>query len=226
MRKSRSYRNRKSCALALAAAAVMGLAGCSGAVPISEEDLTRSQALRPPFEVERTVHEHLVLLDPTKPEISEQQRRGLYGFLVGVGAQPGDRVILASRRNRLDQRRSVMRFLRQAGLRPDPRIIKENDANIADDGYDKAIIVRYERYIAVTPECENWRNEVKTTFYNGSPANFGCANTAAFTRQIAYPSSLIRGVTLDYPEGDVAAESVSRYRGRRVEAIEEVSVGE
>lgn len=226
MRKSRSYRNRKSSALALVAAAVMGLAGCSGAVPISEEDLTRSQAFRPPFEVERTVHEHLVLLDPTKPEISEQQRRGLYGFLVGVGAQPGDRVILASRRNRLDQRRSVMRFLRQAGLRPDPRIIKENDANIADDGYDKAIIVRYERYIAVTPECENWHNKVKTNFYNGSSANFGCANTAALTQQIAYPSSLIRGVTLDYPEGDVAAASVSRYRGRKVEKIEEVSVGE
>ena len=223
MRNSGSYGNGNIVAVALSVAAILALTGCgSGAVPISEEDLVRSHTLRPPFEVERTVHEHLVVIDPTKPEISEQERRSLFGFLVGVGVQPGDVVILAARRNRLEQRGSVVRFLRQAGVRPDIRLIKESDANLEDDGYDRAIIVRYERYIAVTPDCANWHEKVKTTYYNNSPSNFGCANTAALTQQIAYPSSLIRGVTLDYPEGDVAAGSVSRYRGRKVEKIEEV----
>ncbi len=219
------YGNRKIIAVALSVAAVLVLAGCGGAVPIAEDDLVRSHELRPPFEVERTVHEHLVLIDPTKPEISEQERRNLFGFLVGVGVQPGDKVILASRRDRLEQRGSVSRFLRQAGVRPDVRLIKEAGANLEDDGYDRAVIVRFERYIAKSPECANWRQKVKTNYYNNSPSNFGCTNNAALAEQIAYPSSLIRGVTLDYPEGDVAAESVSRYRGRKVEAIQEESAG-
>lgn len=226
MRNPGSCENRKIVAVALSVAAVLVLAGCSGAVPIAEDDLVRSHAFRPAIEVERTVHEHLVLIDPTKPEISEQERRNLYGFLVGVGVQPGDNVILASRRDRLEQRGSVFRFLRQAGVRPDPRLIKESDANLEDDGYDRAVIVRFERYIAKTPECANWHREIKSNYYNNSPANFGCANTAALTEQVAYPSSLIRGVTLDYPEGDVAAESVSRYRGRKVEAIQAEKTGE
>ena len=224
MRNSGSYGNRNIVAVVLSVAAILALTGCSGAVPISEEDLEQTHAFRPPFEVERTVHEHLVVIDPTKPEISELERRNLFGFLVGVGVQPGDVVMLAARRNRLEQRSSVIRFLRQAGVRPDIRLIKESDANLEDDGYDRAIIVRFERYIAKTPECANWHKKVKTNFYNNSLSNFGCANTAALTQQIAYPSSLIRGVTLDYPEGDVAAGSVSRYRGRKVEKIEKVAV--
>ena len=219
MRKSESYGNGKSSALALVAAAVLGLAGCAPSTQLSEDDLTRSHAFRPPIEVERTVHEHLVLLDPTKPEISEQQRRSLYGFLVGVGAQPGDTVIIAARRARLDHRSEIVQFARQLGLNPDLRLIKEPKPGAEDDGYDTAILVRFDRYVTRKLECGRWKHDYATRFNNVNPPDFGCTNTAALQQQVAYPSSLIAGEPLDFSEGDVAAASVSRYRGRKTEKI-------
>jgi len=152
-------------------------------------------------------------------EIGEQQLRDLYGFLVGVGARPGDKVILASRELRFEQRNELERFLNRMGLRPELRTIKAPGVNAADDGYDNAVLVRYELYLGRVPDCGRWHKETATNFYNTTAENFGCANAAALQQQIAFPSSLIRGETLAFPEGDVAAESVSRYRGRKVEQI-------
>lgn len=202
---------------AFAVLAALTLSACAPSVPMSDEDLVRAHQFRPPYRVDRTVHEHLVSFNPTKPEFSERERRNLYGFFVGVGASPGDRVVLASRNNRLEQRGELVHFLRQMGLRPEVQLIKEDPNTAQTNSYDTVIIVRYVRYIVRRPDCANWTKDNYTNFYNTPQKNFGCATTAALGQQIAYPSSLIQGVTLSYPEGDVAAESVSRYRGRTVE---------
>ena len=203
----------------LLAAMLVALAGCAPGQPMPEEELTERHMFRPQIQIEHTTHRHLVPIDPAKVDFYEQQRRDMYDFMVGVGAQPGDTVIIAARRARLDHRSEIVRFARQLGLNPDLRLIKEPKPGAEDDGYDTAILVQFNRYVTRDLECGHWKHDYATRYNNINPRNFGCANTAALQRQVAYPSSLVAGEPLDFPEGDVAAESISRYRGRTVEAI-------
>ena len=205
--------------LSLLAAALVALAGCGTAIPMAEEDLAERHRFKPAFQVEHTTHRYLIPVDPDQTDFVEQQRRDMYDFLVGVGAKPGDRVIVAARRARLDHRGEIVRFMRQLGLHPDLRLIKDPKPDAEDDGYDKAILVQFNSYIASDLECGRWKQDFATRFNNVNPPDFGCANVSALQKQVAYPSSLIAGETLDFPEGDVAAEAVSRYRGRQVEEI-------
>lgn len=193
--------------------------GCGPATKISEDELAERQAVKPARTVEHTVHSHLIPLDPSSTDFTEQERRSLYDFLVGVGAMPGDKVIVAARRERLSHRAPVVHFVRRLGLVPDLRLIKDLKLGNEDDGYDRTILIRFDRYVVRNLECGRWKDEYSTRFYNLRRHNNGCANVAALQQQVAYPSSLISGEALDFPEGDVAAESVSRYRGRRVEGI-------
>lgn len=205
--------------IGISVAVLAGLASCGPAVKMSDEDLAQGHQFRPAFQVENTTHRHLIPLDPADIDFVEQQRRDLYDFLVGVGAQPGDTVIVAARRARLDHRGEIVEFVRRMGIKPDLRLIKEPKPGAEDDGYDTAVLIQFHRYVTRNPECGEWKNRYSTRFYNISPPDFGCTNTAALQQQVAYPSSLVAGSALDFPEGDVAAESVSRYRGRRVEQI-------
>ena len=200
-------------------AVLVALAGCGPAMPMTEGALTERHKFKPEFQVEHTTHRHLVPVVPTTVDFQEQQRRDLYEFLVGVGAQPGDRVIVAARRERLEHRGEIVRFVRQLGLHPDLRLIKDPKPGAEEDGYDKAILIRFDRYVTRDFECGRWKSDFATRFYNINPPDFGCTNTLALQQQVAYPSSLIAGEALDFPEGDVAAGSVSRYRGRKTEKI-------
>lgn len=200
-------------------AMLVALAGCGPAKLMTEEELTERHMSRPQIQVEHTVHRHLVPIDPAKADFYEQQRRDMYDFMVGVGAQPGDTVIIAARRARLDHRSEIVQFARQLGLNPDLRLIKEPKPGAEDDGYDTAILVRFDRYVTRKLECGRWKHDYATRFNNVNPPDFGCTNTAALQQQVAYPSSLIAGEPLDFSEGDVAAASVSRYRGRKTEKI-------
>lgn len=205
--------------IGIVTAALAGLASCGPAVKMSDEDLASRHQFKPAFQVENTTHRHLIPLNPADIDFVEQQRRDLYDFLVGVGAQPGDIVIVAARRARLDHRGEIVEFVRRMGLKPDLRLIKEPKPGAEDDGYDTAVLIQFHRYVTRNPDCGEWDYKYSTRFYNTSPEDFGCSNTAALQQQVAYPSSLVVGATLDFPEGDVAAESVSRYRGRKVEQI-------
>lgn len=205
--------------IAISAAALATLASCGPGKPMSEQELAERNQFRPPYKVEQTVHRHLVPLNPQKVDFYEQQRRDLYDFLVGVGAQPGDTVIVGARRSRLEHRGEIVEFIRRLGLKPDLRLIKDPKPGAEDDGYDTAVLVQFHRFVARNPECGTWEYKYSTRFYNVSPKDFGCTTTAGLQQQVAYPSSLVSGQTLDFPEGDVAAESVSRYRGRKVEQI-------
>lgn len=211
----------------IAAALLVGLAlgGCAPSTPVSEAELDRGHQFRPPYQVEHTVHRHLVPVSTVNTLIDDTQFRDLYEFLIGAGAQTGDNVVLASRRARLEQRVQVLEFLRRVGLKPELKLIKDPDPGSEDDGFDQAILVRYDRYTSRLYECGKWGEEIKTNYYSTSLQNFGCATTNAMQQQVAYPVSLIEGQLLDFPEGDFAAEAVSRYRGRKIEEIRPETVG-
>ena len=203
----------------VAALAALALGACAPGIPLSDAELDRGHQLKPPYQIEHTVHRYLVPVSATNTLIDDSQFLDLYEFLIGIGARTGDTVVLASRRSRLEQRVQVHEFLRRVGLRPEVKLIKEPDPGSDDDGYDQAILVRYDRYTPRQYECGKWGEEVKTTFYNTSLKNFGCATTNAMQQQVAFPSRLVEGQLLDFPEGDVAAEAIKRYRERSVEEI-------
>ncbi|UCH73430.1 MAG: hypothetical protein JSU82_13925 [Rhodospirillales bacterium] len=203
----------------------LALGACVPSQPLSDAEVDRGHQFQPPYQVEHTVHRHLVPVSTTNTLIDDSQFRDLYGFLIGAGAKTGDTVVLASRRARLEQRAQVHEFLNRVGLIPETKLIKEPEAGAEDDGYDQVILVRYDRYTTRQHECGKWGEETKTTFYNMPLKNFGCATTNSLQQQVAYPSTLIEGHLLDFPEGDFAAEAVSRYRGRKVEQIKTESVG-
>lgn len=209
MRRFAFVRSREIAAPVFALIAVLSLSACGPAQQISGEARQQGNMLGPVNQVEMTVHQHQVAFDPSRPTISEQERRSLYGFLIGAGARPGDRVLLASRRNRLAHRGQVERFIRSLGLRPETRWIKESKGVVAVEGYDTIIYVRYEHYVAITPECGRWSERVATGFYNTVPANFGCATRANLTRQIAYPSSLVTGESALFSSGGSSSTSTS-----------------
>lgn len=202
----------------------LGLGACVPSELLSDAEIDRGHQFGPPYQVEHTVHRHLVPVGATNTLIDETQFRDLYGFLIGVGAKTGDTVVVASRRARLEQRAQVHEFVRRVGLIPETKLIKEPEAGSEDDGYDQVILVRYDLYVTRQHECGKWSEKVKTNFYSMSLQNFGCSVTNAMQQQVAYPSTLIEGQLLDFPEGDVAAEAVSRYRGRRVEEIKAETV--
>ncbi len=203
----------------IAALAGLTVGACVPSTPMSDADLDRGHQFGPPYQVEHTVHRHLVPVSATNTAIDEQQFRDLYNFLIGVGARNGDRVVLASRRSRLEQRAQVHEFLARVGVRSDLKLIKEPEASAIDDGYDLAILVRFDRYTPRPPECGAWGEKVKTTYYNTSLRDFGCSTVRNRHQQVAYPSSLIEGELLAFPEGDIAAGAITRYRARGVEAI-------
>ncbi len=190
-------------------AGLIVLAGCVPSEPMSEDELAEGYRFRPPHQVEHTTHRHLMPVNPEMTELAEQQRRDLYDFLVGVGARPGDTVVVASRRARLDHRGQVENFIRRLGLRPDTRLIKETAAGDVPDGYDNAVLVQFDLFIVEDLQCGKWGEKVKTNFYNTSHKNFGCSTTAALNSQIAYPSSLIRGKPLSYSGTDGGANAGS-----------------
>lgn len=140
--------------IGIVTAALAGLASCGPAVKMSDEDLARGHQFKPAFQVENTTHRHLIPLNPADIDFVEQQRRDLYDFLVGVGAQPGDSVIVAARRARLDHRGEIVEFVRRMGLKPDLRLIKEPKPGAEDDGYDTAILIQFHRYVTRNPD---WR---------------------------------------------------------------------
>jgi type IV pilus biogenesis protein CpaD/CtpE len=209
----------------IAALAGLTVGACAPGAPMSDAELDRGHQFGPAYQVEHTVHRHLVPVSATNVLIDEAQFRDLYEFLVGVGARGGDRVVLAARRSRLEQRAQVELFLTRVGVHSDLKLIKDQEASAEDDGYDLAILVRFDRYTPRQPQCGVWGEKVKTNYYNTSPRNFGCSTVASRQQQVAYPSSLIEGELLAFPEGDVAAEAITRYRARKVEEIEEVSAG-
>lgn len=205
--------------LAFALLLLGGVSGCGPANQMSEEELARHHSPQPPIEVEHTVHQHLVPLDPARVEFRERQRRDLYDFFVGVGARPGDRVIVAARRNRMDHRANIVHFVRELGLKPDLRTIKDPKVGAEDDGYDTAILIQVDRYVTRDIVCGEWKDRFSTRFNNVHLDDYGCSTSASLQKMVAYPSSLVTAEPLDFPEGDVAAESVSRYRGRKTEEI-------
>ncbi len=225
MRKLAFIRSTEIAAPVFALIAVLSLAACGPAVSLSEEARQRGNQLRPPHEVEMTVHQHQVAFDPSRPAISEQERRRLYGFLAGAGARTGDRVLLASRRNRLAHRGQVERFVRALGLRPTTRWIKETEGDAAVEGYDTAIYVRYEHYVAIAPECGRWSEAVATGFYNTTPANFGCSTAANYSRQIAFPSSLIVGESAIFPAAGTGSTSGGSGSGSSALSVTGVTGG-
>lgn len=207
----------------VAALAGLALGACAPGAPMSDAELDRSHQMGPPYLVEHTVHSHLVPVSATNTLIDDSQFRDLYDFLIGVGVRGGDEVVLASRRSRLEQRAQVHEFLRRVGVRSDLKLIKEPEASAEDDGYDQAILVQFDRYTPRQPECGIWGEKVRTNFYDTPYRDFGCSTVANRQQQVAYPSSLIEGELLAFPEGDFAAEAITRYRTRAVEAIEEES---
>jgi pilus biogenesis lipoprotein CpaD len=207
----------------IAVFAGLTLGACAPSAPLSDAELDRGHQFGPSYQVEHTVHRHLVPVSATNTLIDESQFRDLYGFLVGVGVQAGDRVVLASRRSRLEQRAQIHEFLRRAGVRSNLKLIKDPEASAEDDGYDKAILVRFDRYTPRQPECGQWGETVRTGFYNISYRDYGCSTVANRQQQVAYPSSLIEGEQLSFPDGDFAAEAIGRYRIRQAEEIEEES---
>lgn len=199
---------------AIALLAGLMLAACAPSGPPSEEMVTQRQQFGRPYQVERTVHTHLVPVSATNSKIGEQQYRDLYSFLIGSGARTGDVVVLASRRSRLDHRGQVQEFLRSVGVRPVTKLITDPKAGAEDDGYGEAILVQFDLYLPQQHVCGQWGEEVKTTYYNTPLKNFGCTTTNAMQQQVAYPSSLIEGNLLAFPEADNAAKPVTGYFGR------------
>lgn len=218
--------NRRVARAAVLAFAGLALAACAPTEPLTDAEVDRGHQLRPPYQVEYTVHRHLLPVSVTDTTVTEQQFRDLFDFLIGVGVKTGDRVVLASRRSRLEQRDQVHQFLRRAGVHINLQLIKDSAPGSDDDGYDNVIMVRFDRYTQRQHECGQWGEKVRSNFYGTSHKNFGCATTANLQQQVAYPSSLIEGEPLAFPEGDVAAEAITRYRARETEEIEEESAAD
>lgn len=81
------------------------------------------------------------------------------------------------------------------------------------------------RYRAVVLGCPNWRELEGAAFANDPSPNFGCATAGNLAAMIADPRDLVAPPEPGGADGDVAAQSVQRYRARTVQPLIDVGSG-
>ncbi len=214
----------------LAPVVIMALAvfvtGCAKEQPMAKERVAELNQFGPPVSVQYTSHTHLVPTNSATIEVPERNLRDLYGFLIGLNARPGDRVMLAARTERMEQRDQIEVFLKKLGLRPETRVIKERMQSAPDDGYDNVVMVEYKAFLPLIPECGKWDPNEMRNYENVNMSNYGCSNKAALAQQAAYPQHLVQGLPLDLTDALMAVGAVVNYQTGRVKDVQPVTISQ
>lgn len=200
--------------LPLLISATLGLAACAttnGAAPIASA-ATPIDNWADRIEVQSEADE--IRLASHATGLSGNQARALSDLHVRWMQAEGDVITIAAPRGS-GQDAGAYRvsadaktFLLSLGASPDQVRLIGYDAG----GSSQApVIVGYERYFAVTPNCGGWTAATKT--FNDEPnANFGCAVSANIAAQVANPEDLRRGRAMMPADPNRRSVVLDKYR--------------
>ena len=200
--------------LLVAAAASLGLGAC--ATGGSRNDLAA--------EVRTPTEQHAIEVDRQPEEIrlrihaqglSPNQDAAAARFIVGWREANGGEIVIQAPNGEGDPAavhrmvESVRHLLAETGVPRDQVRIVGYDAR----GQAAApLIVGYERYVAIGPQCgENWKS-ITRSMNNKVHPNFGCAVTANMAAQIADPRDLIEPRRFDPADAGRRGVVLEKYR--------------
>lgn len=84
---------------------------------------------------------------------------------------------------------SIQRELRQAGVSPGQISYRVYQAGASDRS--APVILTYESFEAITPDCGNWQQNLGNTYTNRPYPNFGCATQKNLAAMVANPRDLV-----------------------------------
>jgi pilus assembly protein CpaD len=97
--------------------------------------------------------------------------------------------------------------------------LEEMGAEVRMGAYEGApgapILVGYNAYQAVVPQCGNWTN-LTATRDNAGYGNFGCAVTANMAAQIANPADIVSPQPMDPTDAARRSTIIGKYRAGEV----------
>lgn len=101
--------------------------------------------------------------------------------------------------------------------------LQEMGADVRMGAYDGApgapVLVGFNSYEAVVPQCGNWTN-LTATRDNAGYANFGCAVTANMAAQIANPADIVAPRDMDPTDAARRSTVLGKYRAGELTSAE------
>ncbi|HEX6980592.1 MAG TPA: CpaD family pilus assembly lipoprotein [Alphaproteobacteria bacterium] len=152
---------------------------------------------------------HVVRFAPGDDRLAATEADRLAAFLARHQVGFGERVTLlgpdlATTRRRMD---AVAAALAPAGI----KVVRGGPIEGADVA-PGALHVVVERHLVTPPVCPDWSKPAGEDFTNYAGSNFGCATAVNLGLMVADPADLLGGRSLGPADGDVAAQSIERYR--------------
>lgn len=152
---------------------------------------------------------HVVRFAPGDDRLAVTEADRLAAFLARHEVGFGARVTLlgpdmATTRRRMD---AVAAALAPVGI----KVVRGGPIEGANVAPGELHVV-VERHLVIPPACPDWSKPAGEDFTNYAGSNFGCATAVNLGLMVADPADLLGGRSLGPADGDVAAQSIERYR--------------
>lgn len=170
----------------------VGLSGCLDYTNSGDHYIPETHVERYPIKVTRTMARLDVDVDGGR--LSSDDRMRVAQFARDYRSASGGPLIIARPKDGKDhvaaaaKVASIQKELRGAGLSPDAIAYRVYQAGGAESA---PVILTYERFEAVSPECGQWQTNLANTYANRPYPNFGCASRKNLAAMVVNPRDLV-----------------------------------
>ena len=210
--------------LALAALAMLGLAGCESLQGLMPEMAEPNAPPPKRLKLQAINHAHWVAFPANRSDLLVAEAERLNEFLVHRARAARYTIYVAPDRTapvRLGEGRgeTVAAYLESQGFHT--RLLPETA--MAEAKGRVRVLVR--SYTITLPGCPDWTSDPTNTFDNTVNSNLGCANTTNLGLMIADPGDLVRGREPDAADGELLTKRIRDYRKGETKALDPEDVG-
>lgn len=184
---------RAARAVGLAAVLTFGLTGCLNYLHSGDHYVPEALGERYPIKVTRSMARLDVEISGRR--LSDHDRTRIASFAREYRDRAGGPMIVARPAGASNHVAaaagvaSIKRELQYAGI--PPRAISYRVYPAGGAGPAAPVILTYERFEAVTPECGNWQTNLANTYANRPYPDFGCATQQNLAAMVADPRDLV-----------------------------------
>jgi len=185
------------------------LAACQSA----PESWTGAEVEERRAQAEWALIDHHVMFPSGSATLTADEKERLVGFLMRQAVDERDTLFVtafADSPNSVEsgRRAAIDRVLRFYHLESQDAPVDQ----LSDAGAGEHVTLTVGRYVAVLPDCPDWRKPPGYDFHNTTSSNYRCATETNLGLMVADPRDLIIGRDPGRAEGTTLARGVERYR--------------
>jgi pilus assembly protein CpaD len=171
-----------------------GLTGCLNYTHSGDHYVPEAHTERYPIKVTRAMARLDVDVDGAK-RLTGDDRARVAQFARDYGTRSGGPMIVARPEGgpnhvaAATKVASIQHELREAGVPPGAISYRVYQAGASDRA--APVILTYETFEAISPECGNWQQNTANTYTNRPYPNFGCASQRNLAAMVANPRDLV-----------------------------------